>query len=349
MAATTQATFNNTNTDTSRTSATTTLPTITAGQLVCVWVYCLSGTRYFTCSSSGSGSHTVLDRAVKAAGGYSQHLYAWVSDGTDSGATLTNALWDGGVAASTAATYFHIIGIVVDPGGASVSIGPHVSKTTTPNDSTSGMSKTTTATAASADHTIELQFAANIEDFTGATGTTSWSQPAGLTLAKTQMANAVGPRGLSGAIAVKYTEITSGTAVGSRTWSHDNTAAGGTATLLVSLATNTAPVVNCGPDITAEAYTEVTITATAIDPEGNDLSGWDWSILSGPTTTLTENNNEVTFTVPASLTEQTMVLQLSVSDGTLTGTDTVSVTIPAWPEAYMASGMWHPQPPAVNL
>jgi hypothetical protein len=92
---------------------------------------------------------------------------------------------------------------------------------------------------------------------------------------------------------------------------------------------NTAPVVNAGPDLAVDERTLVTISgASAYDIDGQALT-YAWTRVSGPEVpTLTGVNTRTpSFTAPEVTANATLVLRLTVSDGTVTANDTVSITI----------------------
>lgn len=91
--------------------------------------------------------------------------------------------------------------------------------------------------------------------------------------------------------------------------------------------TNTAPVVDAGTNQTVMEGTSVQLDASASDANGDTLS-YSWSQTSGPTVTLSATNVEdPSFTAPAVSSESDVVLSLSVSDGAVSTSDTVTITI----------------------
>ncbi|WP_343073381.1 myxosortase-dependent M36 family metallopeptidase [Pyxidicoccus fallax] len=90
---------------------------------------------------------------------------------------------------------------------------------------------------------------------------------------------------------------------------------------------NTAPVVNAGADVTVDERAQVSLTGTAFDVDGQTLT-YAWARVSGPAVTLTGANTLTpSFTAPEVTANSTLVLRLTVSDGTVTSTDTVNVVI----------------------
>jgi hypothetical protein len=71
----------------------------------------------------------------------------------------------------------------------------------------------------------------------------------------------------------------------------------------------------------------VTLTAEGTDPE-NDAITYQWEQQSGPAITLTDNMQAIiNFTAPQVTKNETIVMKVTVSDGDLTATTTVSITI----------------------
>lgn len=89
---------------------------------------------------------------------------------------------------------------------------------------------------------------------------------------------------------------------------------------------NQPPVVNAGADITLAANTTtVTLQGTGSDPEGNAVT-YSWTKVSGPSATI--SNTAIANPVITGLTNgSTYVFQLTVSDGTLSSSDQVQVTV----------------------
>ena len=93
---------------------------------------------------------------------------------------------------------------------------------------------------------------------------------------------------------------------------------------------NVAPTVNAGSDQAHEANTTVTLTGTKSDPDPQTLTV-TWSQISGETVSgLTATNQDaISFITPINNTPQTLVFRYSVTDGTTTSTDEVSVFLNA--------------------
>ncbi|MBG8555649.1 alpha-amylase family glycosyl hydrolase [Hymenobacter guriensis] len=100
---------------------------------------------------------------------------------------------------------------------------------------------------------------------------------------------------------------------------------------------NQAPVANAGPDQSkAAGTTTATLTAAgSTDPEGNPLT-YSWTKVSGPAVTFS-STTAVSPTVSGLANGSTYVFQVSVSDGSLSSTDQVQVTVAAANQAPVAN------------
>jgi len=88
---------------------------------------------------------------------------------------------------------------------------------------------------------------------------------------------------------------------------------------------NRAPIANAGPDATGTVGVQVTLNGSgSSDPDGNPLT-FAWSQTGGPAVTLTTPNTAVAHFTPS--VTGTYTFQLQVSDGSLTATDSVVVTV----------------------
>src|SRR5882724_4007169 len=91
---------------------------------------------------------------------------------------------------------------------------------------------------------------------------------------------------------------------------------------------NDAPTANAGPDQTVAENDPVSLSATgSTDPEGQTLT-YTWTQTSGPAVTLSDAHAAApTFTAPEGLSNTDIAFQLSVSDGTSTSLDSVTVHV----------------------
>ncbi len=113
-------------------------------------------------------------------------------------------------------------------------------------------------------------------------------------------------------------------------------------TVLSGNPTNTAPVVNAGPDFNATVATAIALSGSASDddlPSGSTLT-YQWSVVSGPGqpasvafVNAAAHNTSVTFANAG-----TYVLSLQASDGALSSSDPVSVQVAAAPALINSSG-----------
>lgn len=99
----------------------------------------------------------------------------------------------------------------------------------------------------------------------------------------------------------------------------------GTTTTTTPTPTNTAPVVDAGAAQTVATGADVALDATASDADGDALT-YTWSQTSGTDVTLSSTSIEdPSFTAPGTATS--LVFSLSVSDGTATTTDEVTISV----------------------
>lgn len=90
---------------------------------------------------------------------------------------------------------------------------------------------------------------------------------------------------------------------------------------------NQAPVITLGDTITVKETDDVTIIAGVVDAE-NDALTYTWTQLDGTDITLTNADTQgVMFTAPNVDTEETITLQLEVTDGVNTVTSSISVVV----------------------
>ncbi|WP_426752009.1 myxosortase-dependent M36 family metallopeptidase [Myxococcus sp. Y35] len=103
---------------------------------------------------------------------------------------------------------------------------------------------------------------------------------------------------------------------------------------------NQAPTANAGTDVSATSGNPVSLSGSATDPDGDALT-YAWVQTSGPSVTLTGADTLTpSFTAPNVTASTALVFELTVSDGTATATDSVTVTVtPGTPSNH---------PPTVN-
>ena len=90
------------------------------------------------------------------------------------------------------------------------------------------------------------------------------------------------------------------------------------------------PTANAGPDQTnVEPYSTVTLSASASTPGSSAISSYSWVRDGGPTGPVITGANTVSPTVyhPGTVAGATYTYTVTVSDGTLTSTDQVAVTV----------------------
>jgi subtilisin-like proprotein convertase family protein len=105
-----------------------------------------------------------------------------------------------------------------------------------------------------------------------------------------------------------------------------------TTTITVDPPPNSAPVADAGDDQEVNAGDTVTLDGTgSTDPDDDELS-YSWVQTAGPAVTLTgANTAQPTFTAPTG--PATLTFELTVGDGELTDTDTVTITVNGIPVA----------------
>ena len=112
---------------------------------------------------------------------------------------------------------------------------------------------------------------------------------------------------------------------------------GGTTTPVTS--SNTAPTVSAGTDQTVTESATVQLDGSATDADG-DMMTITWSQTSGTTVTLSSTSDEdPTFEAPDVASSEVLVFEISVTDGTATSTDTVSITVRD-PSAFTNAPDW---------
>jgi len=96
-------------------------------------------------------------------------------------------------------------------------------------------------------------------------------------------------------------------------------------TLLV-VAANNQPIVDAGPDQVLDENTKGSLFCTAFDVENDPLT-YTWSSASSDLIIANPTNPETTFTTPSVVSDKNIVLTCSVSDGTFTVSDHLTVTV----------------------
>jgi glycosidase len=104
-------------------------------------------------------------------------------------------------------------------------------------------------------------------------------------------------------------------------------------------AANNPPTANAGPDKSlAAGTTSTTLPGSGSDPDGTAVT-YSWTKVSGPAATLT-NANTATLSVSGLTNGSTYVFQLTVSDGSLTASDQVQVTVATTATYYAIRNRW---------
>jgi glycosidase/regulation of enolase protein 1 (concanavalin A-like superfamily) len=102
---------------------------------------------------------------------------------------------------------------------------------------------------------------------------------------------------------------------------------------------NNPPVVNAGVDKSLSAgTTSTTLPGSGSDPDGTPVT-YSWTKISGPTVTLS-NVNTATASVSGLTNGSIYVFQLTVSDGSLTASDQVQVTVSSGAVYYTIRNRW---------
>ena len=93
------------------------------------------------------------------------------------------------------------------------------------------------------------------------------------------------------------------------------------------VAANNGPSANAGPDREVDENVQLTLTCSGSDPDGDTLM-YTWTQTSGPAVEITNPNNPVlTFVSPSVVKTTVLEFNCTVTDGTLSSSDSVSVTV----------------------
>ena len=91
---------------------------------------------------------------------------------------------------------------------------------------------------------------------------------------------------------------------------------------------NKPPVVNAGPDQSVNELASVNLAGTATDPDTLNTLTYAWTQDSGPAVALSGANTLTpSFMPPLGMANVVLVFKLTVSDGTVTVSDTVTVNV----------------------
>lgn len=101
-------------------------------------------------------------------------------------------------------------------------------------------------------------------------------------------------------------------------------------TVTLTVTANRPPIANAGPDQTYKGRDNVVLNGTASsDPDGQKLT-YEWKKISGPPVSLKyAKQDQAVFKAPSTNSKQVLTFQLTVSDGVLSSTDFVQITIRA--------------------
>lgn len=94
--------------------------------------------------------------------------------------------------------------------------------------------------------------------------------------------------------------------------------------------TNSAPTASAGADQSVDEFSAVTLTGSGTDPNAGDTLTYAWTQTVGTSVTIANSNTAIAdFTAPdvTAGNPETLTFRLTVSDGSLTNSDTVDVTV----------------------
>lgn len=114
---------------------------------------------------------------------------------------------------------------------------------------------------------------------------------------------------------------------------------------LTEVAANQPPVAYPGADQTVEPWSLVALAGSGTDSDGT-IKTYAWRQTAGAAVTLTGSGANRTFTAPASMVQQTLVFELTVTDnGGLTNSAQTEVVVLPATEAVRSGGVWSPRFP----
>ena len=171
--------------------------------------------------------------------------------------------------------------------------------------------------------TVTLDGSASTDPDTGDTLTYNWAQTSGtptvtLTGSSTATPTFTAPRTSAGSTLVFTLTVRDGVA------SHTDTV-----TVQVAAATNQVPSANAGADQSVTSGASVTLDGTGSSDADGDPLTYSWRQTSGtPAVTLTgASTASPTFTAPTVTASTSLVFTLTVHDGTVSRSDTVTITV----------------------
>ena len=92
--------------------------------------------------------------------------------------------------------------------------------------------------------------------------------------------------------------------------------------------TNNAPSANAGTDQSVDENTTVTLSGSGSDPDAGDALTYQWTQTAGTTVSLASPSSATTtFTAPLVAANENLAFRLTVSDGSLSASDSVTVTV----------------------
>ncbi|MDJ0919069.1 MAG: hypothetical protein QNJ05_15020 [Woeseiaceae bacterium] len=92
--------------------------------------------------------------------------------------------------------------------------------------------------------------------------------------------------------------------------------------------TNNAPTANAGVDQAVDENTSVTLSGSGTDPDAGDTLTYQWTQTAGTTVSLASPTSATTtFMAPDVAANENLSFRLTVSDGSLSATDSVTVTV----------------------